>query len=440
MYTLRNILFITAVLLLGASQMAYAQQRQDSIQGEIWMTEAELESFLTRIATRKKQQLQNRKMAQLDAQYPQNRAFSENNNVVLQELQRINDRIDFLYSNGSIAEQNGGQSWTTSDQTRSRNTLSSSTNAAARERYAQTTANPTDEAELARLQQRIEDLHTEIASLQDDLQATTTTDSRSRRNEISSIQRSLDNLSQRIQQQRTESAIARQIVVEGARSLSPIQTIPVPPIYIQPTDNRYNTQQPIVIHSQTTGVDSLLAQRLQASTSLNIQLQQQIDSLYSKLDSDQDSSEFIAIQQELIRRTDELTARIDQLSAPDTTSITALTEAEKQRLELKNYQHTVYFANNSTGIDAADLIALQQLGNIISTSPHRATVILRGFSSSVGNAAYNEQLSRRRAEAVQKVLLRYGLEAKHIVTLHHGADASKSDDMARRVEVTLSIY
>src|SRR5690606_17215123 len=98
----------------------YAQQRQDSIQGEIWMTEAELESFLTRIATRKKQQLQNRKMAHLDTQHPQNWSLSENNNAVLQELQRINDRIDFLYNNGSIAEQNNRQSWTTSNQTRSR--------------------------------------------------------------------------------------------------------------------------------------------------------------------------------------------------------------------------------------------------------------------------------------------------------------------------------
>src|SRR5690606_1612101 len=98
--------------------------------------------------------------------------------------------------------------------------------------------------------------------------------------------------------------------------------------------------------------------------------------------------------------------RIDQLTAiahaTEESANHAATETDNQRKAMAKYQHTVFFANNSTTIGDQDIIALQQLGNKINNSPHRATVILRGYSSTVGNPAYNEQLSRRRAEAVKK--------------------------------------
>src|SRR5690606_39449402 len=86
--------------------------------------------------------------------------------------------------------------------------------------------------------------------------------------------------------------------------------IPVPPIYIQSTEKESSMNHPDIV-----GVDSLLVQQLKASTSLNMQLQQQIDSLYANLYGHPDSTQQAVAAEHLVLRIDALTKRIDQLTA-----------------------------------------------------------------------------------------------------------------------------
>src|SRR5690606_6236451 len=426
MYKLKYIFTVLAFFLVHTHLLAQHLPK-DTLQGEIWMTEAELESFLTRLAIRKKQQLQKRQLAELRAASSLTMGANEiNKSALIAELERLHARIDLLEMNKTVSSTDdrliGNDNRLLKDESTSDLRGVQTLNA---------------ESELINLEQQIERLRNEIATLQDN--ATSSPYSRNRRDELSSIQRVLDNLDNRIDRQRKESNIARQLVLDGALRQGSTPIIPVPPIYIQSTDKEKPMNHPDIV-----GVDSLLVHQLKASTSLNMQLQQQIDSLYANLYGHPDSTQQAVAAEHLVQRIDALTKRIDQLtvvaeSAKDASN-NAVTAADSERTTMAKYQHTVYFANNSTTIGDQDIIALQQLGNKINNSPHRATVILRGYSSTVGNAAYNEQLSRRRAEAVKKILMQYGLDAKHIVTLYHGADDSRSDDLARRVEITLSLY
>src|SRR5690606_28219715 len=66
MYKLKYIFTVLAFFLVHTHLLAQHFPK-DTLQGEIWMTEAELESFLTRLAIRNKQQLQKRQLAGLRA-------------------------------------------------------------------------------------------------------------------------------------------------------------------------------------------------------------------------------------------------------------------------------------------------------------------------------------------------------------------------------------
>lgn len=107
---------------------------------------------------------------------------------------------------------------------------------------------------------------------------------------------------------------------------------------------------------------------------------------------------------------------------------------------LKGYSQKFFFANNSTTLSAADMATLTQIADIVKQNDPRLTVIIRGFASKRGSAQYNNTLSFKRAEAVKKVLMSKGLNAKHMLTMHHGIDESNSEEQARRVEITFMVH
>ena len=72
-------------------------------------------------------------------------------------------------------------------------------------------------------------------------------------------------------------------------------------------------------------------------------------------------------------------------------------------------------------------------------------MLIEGHTDSIGSDAYNEQLSRRRAEAVATALERMGVAAPRVTVIGYGKQypiADNSTDtnraMNRRVEVYLS--
>lgn len=111
---------------------------------------------------------------------------------------------------------------------------------------------------------------------------------------------------------------------------------------------------------------------------------------------------------------------------------------KNERIIAKALPLTIYFDNNSVSIKGKDSMALAKL--IEESKLSTKTVILRGFSSSIGNANYNNVLSFRRAEAVKETLLLNGLKARNIMTLYHGVDDSVSEAKARRVELSILYF
>lgn len=87
---------------------------------------------------------------------------------------------------------------------------------------------------------------------------------------------------------------------------------------------------------------------------------------------------------------------------------------------------------------------LHKLADFLHQYPNRR-VLIEGHTDSVGAAASNEALSQRRADSVEKALVRMGADAGHIDTIGYGEEfpVSGNDNasdraMNRRVEVYIS--
>ena len=96
---------------------------------------------------------------------------------------------------------------------------------------------------------------------------------------------------------------------------------------------------------------------------------------------------------------------------------------------------TIFFDNNSSALNATHRNLLSTLVSDMRNRPGY-TVRLTGYSSKSGNAAYNQQLSARRADAVRQGLIDAGWPADRISTVPGGIDYQPaSPAAARRVEV-----
>ena len=85
----------------------------------------------------------------------------------------------------------------------------------------------------------------------------------------------------------------------------------------------------------------------------------------------------------------------------------------------------VSFRTDDTSIKAEDMGPLLKLGALAAAVPS-ATLRVAGFADPRGDAAYNETLSQRRAEAVAAALVCGGLGRERLVVEAHGAGESVS--------------
>lgn len=138
-------------------------------------------------------------------------------------------------------------------------------------------------------------------------------------------------------------------------------------------------------------------------------------------------------------------ATLDQNLSQQETAQKATTKSNEEAVKnlkttLSAFNQKVYFANNSSTVSAQYLPELKEIAGIATQNAANVHVVLRGFASKSGSAIYNNEISFKRAEAVKKILLGYGVDAKNITILHHGTDNSQDQSLARRVEITFSVH
>ena len=103
----------------------------------------------------------------------------------------------------------------------------------------------------------------------------------------------------------------------------------------------------------------------------------------------------------------------------------------------------VMFDTGRSELKSGGMRKIEQLAQFLTEHPERR-VQIDGFTDSVGSDAYNEELSRRRADAVKAALVRQNIDAARISTEGYGKAypvASNNDSggrqLNRRVEVVI---
>jgi outer membrane protein OmpA-like peptidoglycan-associated protein len=104
----------------------------------------------------------------------------------------------------------------------------------------------------------------------------------------------------------------------------------------------------------------------------------------------------------------------------------------------------ILFATNSTSVSGRSQADLRTLANSINQYPN-TTVNVVGHTDNVGGAAFNFDLSQRRAQSVTSVLINSGVAASRIRSIGRGEDAPIATNLTaegrqanRRVEIVIT--
>ena len=120
--------------------------------------------------------------------------------------------------------------------------------------------------------------------------------------------------------------------------------------------------------------------------------------------------------------------------------ISAEKRSELEQL-LAAYGHKkalLYFANNKTVPLAYDPTIIDEMVTMLQAHPE-LSILLEGYASAVGSAAYNNVLSMERAVAVAQILNAKGISNERILTAFKGIDLQATPAQARRVELRVVI-
>jgi len=120
--------------------------------------------------------------------------------------------------------------------------------------------------------------------------------------------------------------------------------------------------------------------------------------------------------------------------------ISAEKRSELEQL-LAAYGHKkalLYFANNKTVPLAYDPTIIDEMVTMLQAHPE-LSILLEGYASAVGSAAYNNVLSMERAVAVAQILNGKGISNERILTAFKGIDSQATPAQARRVELRVII-
>lgn len=103
---------------------------------------------------------------------------------------------------------------------------------------------------------------------------------------------------------------------------------------------------------------------------------------------------------------------------------------------------SLHFANGKADLDDAGTAAIRKVAESLKAFTGKYSVVVTGHTSSVGGKAFNKALSKKRAEAVAKVLVDAGVPAAAIATEGAGPDKPLTENKTkagqaknRRVEI-----
>lgn len=105
----------------------------------------------------------------------------------------------------------------------------------------------------------------------------------------------------------------------------------------------------------------------------------------------------------------------------------------------------VLFANNSSVVEQPSDPEIVEFANFMQRYG-KTDAVIEGHTSSVGSAAYNMELSKKRAESVKALLVsRYGIDASRLKTVGYGetklldtSDTKQAHSINRRIEVNVT--
>lgn len=139
------------------------------------------------------------------------------------------------------------------------------------------------------------------------------------------------------------------------------------------------------------------------------------------------------------RKTQEAQARATQLEAQ-----LAELAARKTDRGIVITLGDVLFGTDLARLNPQGLLTAQKLANVLQQNPQR-TVLVEGFTDSTGATAHNQDLSERRAGAVQSALLELGVARERVAIRGFGEtypvaanDTAQNRQLNRRVEIVLS--
>lgn len=139
------------------------------------------------------------------------------------------------------------------------------------------------------------------------------------------------------------------------------------------------------------------------------------------------------------RKTQEAQARATQLEA----QLADLAAKQTQRGMVITLGD-VLFGTDLARLNSQGMSTAQKLANVLQQNPRR-TVLVEGFTDSTGTAAHNQELSERRAGAVQYALLDLGVARERINVRGYGQsypvasnERAETRQLNRRVEIVLS--
>ncbi|PID76834.1 MAG: hypothetical protein CSB24_04590 [Deltaproteobacteria bacterium] len=103
------------------------------------------------------------------------------------------------------------------------------------------------------------------------------------------------------------------------------------------------------------------------------------------------------------------------------------------------FKSDAYFDYNSSVLKPGGQQEMSRVAAVLNKYPH-TSIQVSGHTDSRGSAAYNQQLSQRRAEAVKNALVQRGVNPSRIHTVGYGETQpiAGSDAMNRRVEITIT--
>ncbi len=145
-----------------------------------------------------------------------------------------------------------------------------------------------------------------------------------------------------------------------------------------------------------------------------------------------------------VQNNKEIVAPVQNVKTPEHNGGNLVISEERRRTledllaKYGNKKTPIYFANNAYVPLPHDTDAIDQIVTMLRNNPE-LSILLEGYASNVGTAAYNNQLSMKRSESVAHLLQKQGIALQRILTAFRGIDDSVDKEKARRVDISVII-